>query len=68
MDTDRRGRILARLNTFDAGPTEEDRRTERQATVEREIETEKALKWGRLQAGSMWGMFGRSASSHQTCV
>jgi hypothetical protein len=68
MDADRRGRILARLNTFDAGPTEEDRRTERQATVEREIETENALKWGRLQAGSMWGMFGRSASSHQTCV
>ena len=68
MDADRRRRILARLNTFDAGPTEEDRRTERQATVEREIETENALKWGRLQAGSMWGMFGRSASSHQTCV
>ena len=68
MDADRRRRILARLNTFDAGPTEEDRRTERQATVEKEIETENALKWGRLQAGSMWGMFGRSASSHQTCV
>ena len=68
MDADRRRRIPARLNTFDAGPTEEDRRTERQATVEREIETENALKWGRLQAGSMWGMFGRSASSHQTCV
>jgi hypothetical protein len=68
MDADRRRRILARLNTFDAGPTEEDRRTERQATVEREIKTENALKWGRLQAGSMWGMFGRSASSHQTCV
>jgi hypothetical protein len=64
MDADRRRRILARLNTFDAGPTEEDRRTERQATAEREIETENALKWGRLQAGSMWGMFGRSASSH----
>jgi hypothetical protein len=64
MDAERRERILDRLNTFDAGPTEEDRRTERQATIERAIETEDALKWGRLQAGSIWGIFGRSASSH----
>ncbi len=63
MDAGRRRRILERLNTFDAGPTEEDRRTERQVTMERAIETEDALKWGRLQAGSTWGMFGRSASS-----
>jgi hypothetical protein len=64
MDAERRRRILDRLNTFDAGPTEEDHRTERRATIERVIETEDALKWGRLQAGSMWGMLGRSASSH----
>jgi hypothetical protein len=63
MAAERRTEILERLNTFDAGPTEEDRRTERQATIERAIETENALKWGRLQAGSVWGMFGRSASS-----
>ena len=64
MDAERRGRILDRLNAFDAGPTEEDRRTERRAMIERAIETEDALKSGRLQAGSIWGMFGRSASSH----
>jgi hypothetical protein len=64
MDAERRRRILDRLNTFEAGPTEEDRRTERRAAIERMIETEDALKWGRLQAGSMWGMFGRAASSH----
>ncbi len=64
MDEERRRRVLDRLNTFDAGLTKEDRRTERRATIERTIETENALKWGRLQAGSMWGMFGRSASSH----
>ncbi len=63
MDAERRRRVLDRLNTFDAGPTVEDRRAERRATIERAIETEGALKWGRLQAGSMWGMFGRSASS-----
>jgi hypothetical protein len=44
-----RKRILRRLNAFDAGVTQEDRRTERQATIERTIETERALKWGRLQ-------------------
>ncbi len=64
MDAERRRRIPDRLNTLDAGATEEDRRTERRAMVERVIETQNALKWGRLQAGSMWGMFGRSASSH----
>ena len=45
----RRKRILRRLNAFDTGITEEDRRTERQAAIERTIETERALKWGRLQ-------------------
>jgi hypothetical protein len=64
MDAERHRRIPDRLNTFDAGPTEEDRRTERRATIERVVETQNALKWGRLQAGSMWVMFGRSASSH----
>ena len=49
MNAERRRRILDRLNTFDAGPTEEDRRTERQATIKRTIETERELKWGRLQ-------------------
>ena len=44
-----RKRILQRLNAFDTGITEKDRRTERQAAIERTIETERALKWGRLQ-------------------
>ncbi len=63
MNTKRRRRLLERLNILDTSITEEDRRAERRATIERVIETEGALKWGRLQAGSMWGMFGRSASS-----
>jgi hypothetical protein len=49
MSVKRRRQILKRLNTWDTGITEEDRRTEQQAAIERTIETEQALKWGRLQ-------------------
>jgi hypothetical protein len=45
----RRKRLVQRLNAFDTGITEEYRRTERQSAVERTIEIERALKWGRLQ-------------------
>ncbi len=61
MDAQRRRRILERLNTFDAGPTEEDRRTERRAAIERAIEIERELRWGRLSVGIAGGIFGRSA-------
>jgi hypothetical protein len=63
MDAERRSDILQRLNAYDSGPTEDDRRATREAAIEQAIETEGALKWGRLQAGSLWGMFGRSAAS-----
>ena len=49
MGTKRRRQILRQLNTLDTGITEEDRRTKHQAAIERTIEAEKALKWGRLQ-------------------
>jgi hypothetical protein len=55
--------ILERLNPYDARPTEEDSRAEREAEIERVIEIEDALKWGRISAGGMWGLSGRSASS-----
>lgn len=45
----RRRKELQRLNTFDKGITEEERRTERKAAIERAIETEQALRWRRLQ-------------------
>jgi hypothetical protein len=61
MDAQRRRRLLERLNTLDAGPTEDERRAQRQAAIERTIETEQALKWGRIQSGTLWGMFGRSS-------
>jgi hypothetical protein len=55
-----RRKILERLNAFDAGPTEDDRRAERQATIRRAIEAEQDLKWGRLSAGNAGGILGRS--------
>ena len=48
MNTKRRRQLLERLNTLDTGITEEDRRAERQAAIKRIMETERALKWGRL--------------------
>jgi hypothetical protein len=48
MNTKRRRQLLERLNTLDTGVTEEDRRAERQSAIKRIIETEQALKWGRL--------------------
>ena len=56
----KRRKILERLNAFDAGPTEDDRRAERQATIRRAIEAEQDLKWGRLSAGNVGGILGRS--------
>ncbi len=56
----RRHEILNRLNAFDAGPTEDDRRAERQATLRRAIQAEEDLKWGRLSAGNAGGISGRS--------
>jgi hypothetical protein len=59
MEAQRRN-ILERLNAFDAGPTEDDRRAERQATIRRAREAEEDLKWGRLSAGTAGGIGGRS--------
>ena len=59
MDAQRR-RILKRLDAFDVGPTEGDRRAERRAAIQRAIEAEQDLKWGRLSAGIAGGISGRS--------
>ena len=60
MDIKQREQILKRLNTLDAGSTEDDRRAERRAAIGRAIETEQALRWGRLSSGIAGGIFGRS--------
>jgi hypothetical protein len=56
-----RRELLQRLNALDPGPTEDDRRAEREATISKAVQTEEALKWGRVSAGSLWGFIGRSA-------
>jgi hypothetical protein len=60
MGAQRRTQLLERLNTLDSGPTEDDRRAERQAAIERAIETEQELRWGRLAVGIAGGIFGRT--------
>jgi hypothetical protein len=57
----RRRKILERLNAFAAGPTEDDRRAERQATIRRAIEAAQDLKWGGLSAGIAGSISGRSS-------
>lgn len=59
MVTERRGEILERLNALDPGPTQDERRVDREARIKQAIETEDALKWGRFSAGSVWGASGR---------
>ena len=59
MDAERR-KILKRLDAFDAGPTEDDRRAERQDKIRKAIEAEQDLKWGRYAAGIAGGISGRS--------
>ena len=61
MSARRRRELLERLNTLDAGPTEDDRRAEREARISKAVQTEEALKWGRVSAGSLWCFMGRSA-------
>jgi hypothetical protein len=61
MSARQRRELLQRLNTLDSGPTEDDRRAEREATISKAVQTEEALKWGRVSAGSLWGFIGRSA-------
>ena len=49
MEAKRRRRLLLeRLNALDPGITEADRRAQRQAAIESILESERALKWGRL--------------------
>lgn len=60
MKTEHRREILDRLNALDSGPTHDDRIAERRTRIGRAIEVEWALKWGRITAGGMWGIAGRS--------
>jgi hypothetical protein len=59
MSARRRRELLKRLNTLDPGPTEDDRRAEREARLTKAARTAEALaREGRSPAG-LWG-FGRA--------
>jgi hypothetical protein len=55
MSATRRRELCKRLNTLDPGPTEDDRKTEREAGLRKAAQTAEALaREGRLAAG-LWG-------------
>jgi hypothetical protein len=60
MSASRRTELLERLNTLDAGPTEDDRRAEREATISKAVQTAEALAREGRSAGGLWGFFGRA--------
>jgi hypothetical protein len=60
MSARRRREILERLNTLDAGPTEDDRRAEREATLRKVVQTAEALAREGRSAAGIWGLFGRA--------
>jgi hypothetical protein len=66
MRAHRRRELLERLNTLDAGPTEDDRRAEREASIRRAVQTEEALaREGRVSAAGLWGFLGRAADDYR---
>ena len=62
MSARQRRQLLQRLNTLDAGPTEDNRRAERQVRVKKAVQTAEALAREGRSAAGLWGFFGRSAA------
>jgi hypothetical protein len=60
MSARRRTKLLERLNALDAGPTEDDRRAERDARVRKAVQTAEALAREGRSAAGLWGFFGRA--------
>jgi hypothetical protein len=54
----RRRELLERLNTLDAGPTEDDRRAEQ--VVTKAVQTAEALAREGRSAAGLWGFFSRA--------
>jgi hypothetical protein len=61
MSVRQRRELLERLNTLDAGPTEDDRRAEREARIRKAVQTEEALAREGRSASGLWSFFGRDA-------
>jgi hypothetical protein len=62
MSARRRRELLERLNALDAGPTEDDRRAEQEATIRKAVQTAEALAREGHSAAGLWAFFGRSAA------
>jgi hypothetical protein len=58
MSARRRRELLERLNTLDPGPTEDDRRAEREARISKAVQTAEALAREGRSAGGLWSSFG----------
>jgi hypothetical protein len=56
----RRTELLERLNTLDAGPTEDDRRAVREAQLRKVAQTAEALAREGRSAAGLWGLIGRA--------
>ena len=59
MSARQRRELLERLNTLDPGPTEDDRRAEREARISKAVQTAEALAREGRSAGDLWSSFGR---------
>ena len=55
MSATRRRELLKRLNTLDPGPTEDERKAEREAGLRKAAQTAKALAREGRSAAGVWG-------------
>jgi hypothetical protein len=60
MSARQRRELLERLNALDPGPTEDDRRAEREARISKAVQTAEALAREGRSAAGLWGFFGRT--------
>jgi hypothetical protein len=60
MGARQRRELLERMNTLDPGPTEDDRRAEREARISKAVLTAEALAREGRSAGGLWSSFGRA--------
>ena len=56
----RRRELLERLNTLDAGPTEDDRRAEQEVRITKAVQTAETLAREGRSAAGLWGFFSRA--------
>jgi hypothetical protein len=61
MSARRRRELLERLNALDAGPTEDERRAEREARIRKAVQTAEALAREGRSAGGLWNLFDRAS-------